>query len=395
MKRLVFFTALVVTALPIGRAVAASAAEEPKGCPEAQHEEMLLKTASEAMAGARYQEGIDQLGMFAATTCDARMSLLLAGAYEGSVDPGHVVTTLEVAHRRWPENTSIAASLAREYLGRNEAEKAVAALDSFHATEATPPQEMEEAVVVYITGHRLQKAQAMAAAGYRRYPTLRFLLLLANTLQLQGRYKDVNTVMATKREAYGRSAAFLITAAESEFDAMLYDAAKKDLEAAVLLDDASYQAHFLLGNTLLAQGARDQAAEEYRKAIMLSPKQPRTYYQLALISRARQDEVEEEKLLTQALAVDDHYAPAFCEEGRILFEKHQLEDAVKQLKLAIQYNPQNEEAYYLLARAYAGMGEKEMSQTMVQQYKKIRAANQRSTTDTHAGQIGASETSQP
>jgi protein O-GlcNAc transferase len=201
--------------------------------------------------------------------------------------------------------------------------------------------------------------------------------------------------MATKREMYGKSAAFLITAAESEFDAMLYDAAKKDLEAAVLLDDASYQAHFLLGNTLLAQGARDQAAEEYRKAIALSPKQPRTYYQLALISRARQDEAEEEQFLTQALTVDDHYAPAFCEEGRILFEKHQLQDAVKQLKLAIEYNPQNEEAYYLLARAYAGMGEKEKSQTMVQQYKKIRAANQHSTTDTHAGQIGASETSQP
>ena len=393
MRKRQFFTALAAMAWLGWQAVAARAVE--KGCPNAQEADQLLRTASEEMAGAHYQEVIYQLSGFAVAPCDPRISLLLAGAYEGNSNIADATRALESAHDRWPRNASLAVSLAREYLGRGDIEKAVGALGYFQTTAETPSQELEEAALVYIAGHQLTKAQALAMAAYRRHPTLRSLLLLANTLQLEGRYKDVNTLTAEKRAEYGGSAAFLITAAESEYDAMIYDAAKKDLEEAVRLDDGSYQAHFLLGNTLMAQGTMDRAAEEYRKAITLSPNQPRTYYQLALVARARQDEAEEEKLLQQTLAVDDHYAPAYCEQGRILLDRHELKGAVDRLNLAIQYNAQNEQAYYMLARAYAESGEKEKSRAMVKEYTKIRAANRQSSPDTHPGQVGASGTATP
>jgi Tfp pilus assembly protein PilF len=172
---------------------------------------------------------------------------------------------------------------------------------------------------------------------------------------------------------------------------MLFDTARADLEHAIALDNKSYQAHYLLGNVLVAQNETDRAESEYRTAIELEPNQPRTYYQLALIFRDKQDEAGEESMLTKALAVDDHYAPAYCEMGRILIANHRLADAVTQLNLAIQYNPRIEQAYYLMARAYAGLGQKEKADAMVKRYAGLRAANRRTSVDTHPGQLGVDD----
>jgi thioredoxin-like negative regulator of GroEL len=68
----------------------------------------------------------------------------------------------------WPMNTSIAASLAREYLNAGQTDKAAQALKHFQVTSSTPQQEMEEAVLVYFAAHQLASAHAVA-----RYRSLR------------------------------------------------------------------------------------------------------------------------------------------------------------------------------------------------------------------------------
>ena len=307
--------------------------------------------------------------------CDARVSLLLAAAFEGEGAVPKATELLQRAHSVWPSNNSISASLAREYLAGGQKDKAVKALEHFHATAETPQQEMEMAVVVYLAAHQLVAAQTVAAAGYKSYPSVHTLLLLANTLQLQGRYPEVNHLLGSKRGIYGNSPEFLITLSESEFDASIYPAARDDLERAISLDSRSYQAHYLLGNVLAKQNDTDRAIAEYRLAIDLAPNQPRTYFQLALVLRSKQDEPGEERVLNQALTADDHYAPAQCELGRILLEEHRPADAVSHLSTAIQYNPRSEEAYFLLARAYAKLGEKHKSDEMVRQLVTVRKEN--------------------
>jgi Tfp pilus assembly protein PilF len=142
-----------------------------------------------------------------------------------------------------------------------------------------------------------------------------------------------------------------------------------------LLDEKSYQAHYILANVLVRLNEVDRALSEYRIAIELAPGQPRTYFQLALALRGRQDEAGEMHALEQTLAADDHYAPAHYELGRILMDEHRLADAASHLEAAIQYNPKAEEAYYLLARAYAGLGEKDKSDEMVKRLVTIRKSN--------------------
>jgi tetratricopeptide (TPR) repeat protein len=323
-------------------------------CPQQQEIDRALGKASSLLQQAQYGDAAEVLEPLSNTKCDARTYLLLAAALDGVGSSAKAEEALRRAHLFWPANTSIAASLAREYLNAGQIDKAIQALADFHATAATPLQEMQVGVVVYLAGHRLVPALAVAEVAHKSYPSLDTLLLLANVLQLQGRYKDVNRLLQDQRKEYATSPNFLITFAESENDASLWEAARDDLEHAIALDNKSYRAHYLLGNVLAALNETDKAESEYRTAIELEPNQPRTYYQLALLLHARQDDAGETALLTNALAADEHYAPAHCEMGRILIGQHRLADAVTQLNLAIQENPQMEQAYFLLARAYAG-----------------------------------------
>lgn len=348
-------------------------------CPSRSDLDAVLGEASTLMGQSRFQEASIALQPVANTACDARVSLLLAAVFEGQGDRTKATAELERAHANWPSNNSIASSLAREYLNLGDVPKAAKALAHFHVTANTPMQEMQMAVVVYLAAHELVPAQTVAVAAYRAYPSVSTLLLLANTLQMQGRYPEVNRLLNKQRSVYSDSAEYLVTVAESEFDASNYPQARVDLLRAVELAPDLYQAHYLLGNVLFKQTSLDGAITEYRKAIALSPHQPRTYFQLALALQAKQDQDGEQTALEQALAADNRYAPAQCEMGRILLEEHRPTEAVPHLNVAVESNPRSEKAYFLLARAYAQMGEKEKSNQMVKQLLAVKKENRAGT----------------
>lgn len=349
--------------------------QPPKDCPSPSELDAVLAQASELLGESRFQDAAGMLQSLAAKNCDARISLLLAAAFEGRGDMPKATAELERAHRLWPSNDSVAASLARDYLARGDSEDAAKALAQFRVSARTPEQEMRMAVVVYLAVHQLQKAEAVAAAAWKTYPSVQTLLLLANALQMQGRYPDVNRLLGSRRAAYADSPEFFITLAESELDASLYQAARDDLKRALALNPGVYQAHYLMGNVLFKLNDPDGAVAEYHKAIELAPDQPRTWFQLALLLRTKQDQAGEQQALAQALAVDEHYAPAQCEMGRILLEGHHPAEAVDHLTTAIQDNPRSEKAYFLLARAYAQLGEQDKSEEVVRRLTAVRKEN--------------------
>jgi tetratricopeptide (TPR) repeat protein len=337
--------------------------------------EATLSDASGLMQQGAFQRTVALLGPPAPQLCDARASLLLAGAYEASGELPSAEQTLVRAHTAWPANNSIAASLARQYMAQKQVPKAAQALAHFHATPATPVQELQLAVLVFIESHQLVAAQGAAQAAYKAAPSAESLVTLANTLQLQGKFKDVVALLNPRRNLYAGSPAYLITLAESEYDSILYDAARDDLQRAIALDGSSYQAHFLLGNALMKLGQTDQAIAEYQQAIQLSPDQPRTYTQLALALESKQDQVGAQDQLIKALTIDDHYGPALIEVARIDLSRNQATEAVQQLNLAIADNPRSEQAYFLLAKAYAELGDKEQSEEAEKQLVSIRNSN--------------------
>ncbi len=386
-EKLTFIAALAAGCLSSGPAVRAAVVSDAaiaaqvqspaaKDCPSPAALEAVLAQASSWMEQSRFQDASGMLQALAARNCDARISLLLAAAFEGQGDMPRATAELQRAHSVWPSNDSIAASLARDYLVSHDTENAAKALAHFRASAKTPEQEMRMAVVVYLAAHQLQSAESVAVLAWKTYPSVETLLLMANTLQMEGRYPDVNRLLGSQRATYAGSAEFFVTLAESEFDASIYQAARDDLKRALALDPGLYQAHYLMGNVLSRLNDPDGAVAEYHEAIDLAPDQPRTWFQLAMVLRSKQDDAGERQALTRALAVDEHYAPAQCEMGRILLEDHHPAEAIDHLTTAIQGNPRSEKAYFLLARAYAQLGEQDKSREVISRLTAVRKENQ-------------------
>lgn len=301
--------------------------------------------------------------------------MLLAAAFEASGDAAGAEQSLQQGRAAFPADNDIAASLARLYLARNDKQNAARALEHFQPSPETPWREIQLATVVFLASHQLQKAHVSAESGFKLYPSIDSLLLLANTLQLEGRYKDVISLLNSQRATYSSSAPFLVTLAQSEYDAAMYDPARADVLAANGLDDKIYAAHYLLGNLLLKTGQPEAAAGEYRVAMQLSPGQPRTYYYLALSLRAMHKDADEEQILRQAIALDSNYALAHCELGRILLNDNHVNDAVEQLTDAVADNASSEQAYYLLSRAYSRLGDQAKADAMAKRLTEVRQAN--------------------
>ena len=315
-------------------------------------------------------------------TCDPRVDLLLSAALEGSGQGSLAQQILEQAHRQWPANHSLAASLARSYWISGHPTQAADALASTTASAGTPLQELELRAEVYLAVHQLVLAQSAAERAYQSYPSTETLLLLANILQTEGRAQDALTLLENKRAENLTSVPFLITIAESEFDSGTYVAARQDLVRAIDLDPKSYQAHYLLGNTLVKQTQIDAAIAEYQAAIDLAPEKPRTYYQLALAKVIQGDIDGAQQSLAKALAADEQYAPAYTELGTLLMEQGRFAEAVDPLQKAIRYGPTEETPYYLLTRVFSRLGEKKQSDDMLRQYQQVKATNRKRPTKT-------------
>lgn len=307
--------------------------------------------------------------------CDYRADLLLAAALDGSSNLPGAKQTLERGHREWPSNCSIAASLSRYDLQAGDAADAERAVRGCVPTERTSQRELRLIALVYLDNGELARARQIADIAYRREPGEENLLFLANVLQLQGRYEDVVTLLGRQRRSYGDSAGFLITIGESESDAKMYPAAERDLRHALVLQPASYAAHYVLGNLLVATGRFAAGIAQFKAAIQLNPQQPRTYYQIGRALEEQNQGAEARRYFEQSLAVDAHYAPAWCEIGKLELRANHVASAVDHLNRAIQYNPSLQDSYYLLVQAYARLGEREKSRQVMAQWNAWRKAH--------------------
>lgn len=363
-------------------------------CPASQAQDGILASASRLLQQANFQQAVQLLQSELALRCNPTGDLLLAAALEGAGNIPEARHTLERAHAVWPSNIDLATSLARYDLQEGNFPAAEQSIRLCKPTSSTPLRELQVMAMTYLENQDLSRALSVAGIAFHAYPSEQTLLFTANVLQIQGRFMNVVALLRKYRKDYANSPPFLITIAESEYDAMMYKAARQDAEHAIALAPDSYPAHYLLGNVLVKMGDLKSSIEEYRKAIAISPQEPRTYYHLGLTIESEGKTDEAKDYFQKAIQADDRYAPAYCEIGKLQLRSHELHDAAQNLSLAIQYNPAFQESYYLLIQTYARLGERSKSQAVMAQwsaYKKshhLRPAglNQKNPLADHASQ---------
>ena len=143
---------------------------------------------------------------------------------ESSFQHGHPTTA---SRPRWLVNTLPAGR-------RTKLSKALA---HFHATAKTPHRKWKWPLWFILQHTSLWPRRQWLQPDYKFYPSVHTLLLLANALQLARADTRKSTAFLEASEEFTpNSPEFLITLAESEFDASIYPAARDDLERAIALD---------------------------------------------------------------------------------------------------------------------------------------------------------------
>jgi len=112
-----------------------------------------------------------------------------------------------------------------------------------------------------------------------------------------------------------------------------------------------------LGDQLVERGRAAAAAEEYRRALQVSPRSPIILNKLArvLIRQARYQEALPH--LKQAQELDPDSVGTYVQLGRLHHANKEFAAAKADLEEALQINPFNPEIHRLLSETYAALGE--------------------------------------
>ena len=130
-----------------------------------------------------------------------------------------------------------------------------------------------------------------------------------------------------------------------------------------------------LADQLLARGRAAAAANEYQRALEISPHSPvilnklgRLFIQLNRLDDARES-------LNKALDVDPDSANTYVQLGRAHHAGRKYREAVSALEEAVQINPFNPMIFRLLAESHAALGDEQKARAARAQMEKIMIAH--------------------
>nr|WP_242617644.1 tetratricopeptide repeat protein [Edaphobacter modestus] len=383
---------------------------------------------------------VDQLA--AASTAmavqqNAATALLEAGSFQSAV------SLLQKAHERDPKSNAIVSLLCRAYIGAGSNSDAIAlasdgtfsnneemtyllalayagnketqrALETFtlaaqqDTKDARPlyhlgliaaatPQGPANAVQFLRSAHRLDLDNAIYA------------LALVRILLVTDQAEEARAVLITIKASGEDQAQVDMLSGVALAATHQGPEAAAQLKKAIAKDPSLAVAHNVLGFCFFQQGQYAQAAEAYGKASELDPRRV-LYAQDAALAYGRANQIDHALRYGQrASSLEENNANSHALVGKLYASAGRREDAVRELRLAVELNPDKDSALYLLARTYQQMGDQQQAlewseklRLLKQQHeaafslqKKTEATSVRSSTLLEGGSAVDSDASAP
>jgi len=121
--------------------------------------------------------------------------------------------------------------------------------------------------------------------------------------------------------------------------------------------------HFRLGRALLLQShdpaVLEQAANEFRSELKVSPEDGACEFQLGQIAQVEGKTVEAKSHFERALALSPNFVQALIALGKLSSQQKDYKQAISLLSRATALQPSNETAHYALLTAYRDSGDME------------------------------------
>lgn len=172
---------------------------------------------------------------------------------------------------------------------------------------------------------------------------------------------DIKAVEDTTEVLNYENAEVALEAGKKFFDRNEDEKAVRAFEQAVKLDPNLADAHFRLAvaydlfeESEKAQKSYLQAVKIYQKQTIKNPKDAHAFFYLGRAYDKTGDEQKAQKALQQAVKLQPEDGEYHYELGTVLIELAQYPEALKELKKAIEIDPENARAQTALEKAEAG-----------------------------------------
>ena len=177
---------------------------------------------------------------------------------------------------------------------------------------------------------------------------------LLDPAQFEGVRERNESLFARARELDSTNPSYLIAMAQYKAQIGDLEAARKHLEDAVTLKGNYTDALFLLSQLDIQEGNTEAAIAGTRSIISLEPNNPTRYFQLGVLLATANNLEGATAAFEQAVALDTNYANARYFLGLTYLDLEREEDALVQLKLVQETNPDNQIVSALIAQVESG-----------------------------------------
>jgi tetratricopeptide (TPR) repeat protein len=159
-----------------------------------------------------------------------------------------------------------------------------------------------------------------------------------------------------------------------------YDGALVEYKKAVEMAPTRAGTHYMLGNVYYQLSAWDAAIEEFEAELRNDPSNCKAEALIGniLLEQRREDD-KALAAVDNALALCPNLSQAHTDRGRALLKLNRPEEAVKDLQIAKQSNPDDTITHFYLAQAYRATGRTEQAKSEMQIFSKLEEARHAAT----------------
>ena len=227
-------------------------------------------------------------------------------------------------------------------------------------------------MALFNTNSFAEAAQAFTPLGDNAFRDPRIAYAWAISLIKTNQYQPASTVLE-KLQTQQSSTEILLLVARAWTEMGYYPQAAAASHKALQIDSQLPRAHFIAGNAYMRLEKYDEAVNEFRAEMAVSPSDVENEYNLAyaLLRQSKTDEAlgHLRAVLTQA----PEHAGANYQLGKALLDGGQTKDAISYLEAAARLSPDLDYVHYQLQMAYRKDGRREEADRELAVYKQIKA----------------------